>query len=81
MSDLISRKALLEDIKKYVSGTPLQEMFETIVDNQPTAYNVDGIVKELEEAKETHEDECGFDEFDYVDYETAISIVKGAVKE
>ncbi len=48
MSDLISRKALVKDIRKHVSGTPLQEMFETIVDSQPTAYDVDKVVERLE---------------------------------
>lgn len=44
MSDLISRKALIADCKKYVKGTPLQEMFETIIDNQPTVCDMDGII-------------------------------------
>ena len=45
--DLISRKALIADCRKYVKGTPLQEMFETIIDSQPTAYDVDGVVEQL----------------------------------
>lgn len=91
MSDLISRKALIADVKKYVSGTPLQEMFETIIDKQPTAYDVDKVVGQLEERKDDNlryaklagntdykkiGHICRSDEDNY-----AIRIVKGGIEE
>lgn len=78
MNDLISRKALLKDIKKYVAGTPLQEMFETIIDNQPTAYDVNKVVEQLENACCTDIDGV---EFPIIDADTAIEIVKGGGKD
>lgn len=52
MSDLISRSALIEDIRKrsYINKA-LCEIFETIIDEQPTAYNPEKVVEELEEMK------------------------------
>ena len=43
MSDLISRSELIEDIKrrKYIDK-PLEEIFETIIDEQPTVEPVRG---------------------------------------
>lgn len=52
--DLISREALIADCKKYVKGTPLQEIFGTIIDMQPIAYNVDKVVEQFESLKQYH---------------------------
>lgn len=48
----------------------------TILNGAPIAYDVDKVVEKLEEAKETHEDECGFDDFEFLDCDIAIDIVK-----
>ena len=80
MNDLISRQALMDDIKRYVAGTPLQEMFETIVDKQPTAYDVDKVVDRLEKLKSIRSmkdyTSTGIIH-DYVDIKEVIEIVKG----
>jgi len=84
MNDLISRKALLKDIKKFVKGTPLQEMFETIVDKQPTAYDVDKVVEKLEGLKHPYKTfSVGYGDLNAFDYyiEKAKEIMKGAVKD
>ena len=84
MNDLISRKALIEDIKKYVSGTPLQEMFETIIDNQPTAYDVDKVVEWLEDDRQQALSMADKSEY-FLGQATLLSrvipLVKGAVKD
>lgn len=47
---LIDVDKLIEDIHKrnYISKA-LSEIFETIIDEQPLAYDVDGVVKEINE--------------------------------
>lgn len=47
---LIDADKLIEDIHKrnYISKA-LSEIFETIIDEQPTAYDVDELLKQLEE--------------------------------
>ena len=54
--DLISRKALLENLRsrKYID-MPLREGFESIVDWQPTAYDVDKVIEKLENRIVQHE--------------------------
>lgn len=49
---LIDANKLIEDIRKrnYISKA-LSEIFETIIDEQPTAYDVDKVVEQLEETK------------------------------
>lgn len=49
---LIDANKLIEDIRKrnYISKA-LSEIFETIIDAQPTAYDVDKVVEQLEETK------------------------------
>lgn len=76
MSDLISRKALIADVKKYVSGTPLQEMFETIIDKQPIAYDVDKVVEKLESIRKD-------ENIRFADQvvSRAINIVKGGLED
>ena len=46
---MIDADKLIEDIRKrnYISKA-LTEIFETIIDEQPTAYDVDKVVEELE---------------------------------
>ena len=47
---LIDADTLIEDISKrnYISKA-LSEIFETIIDERPTAYDVDKVVKEINE--------------------------------
>lgn len=49
---MIDADKLIEDIHKrnYISKA-LSEIFETIIDEQPMAYDVDKVVKQLEELK------------------------------
>lgn len=51
-NDLISRKALIGDMRsrKYIDKA-LCEIFETVVDDSPTAYDVDAVIQELELVK------------------------------
>jgi hypothetical protein len=53
---LIDANKLIEDIRKrnYISKA-LSEIFETIIDEQPTAYDVDKVVEQLEKKIQTHE--------------------------
>lgn len=53
---LIDADKLIEDIHKrnYISKA-LSEIFETIIDEQPTAYDVDKAVEQLEKKIQTHE--------------------------
>ena len=70
MSDLISRSELLKEIEKYkfgaISNNAEREYVKTTILNfiecQPTAYDIDKVVEELEERKALHER--------LVDYET-----------
>ena len=70
MSDLISRSELLKEIEKYkfgaISNNAEREYVKTTILNfiecQPTAYDPDKVVEELEERKALHER--------LVDYET-----------
>lgn len=50
---LIDADALIEDVRKrpYIDKA-LSEIFETIIDEQPTAYDVEKVVEELEEASD-----------------------------
>lgn len=52
-NDLISRKALIEDMRsrKYIDKA-LCEIFETVVDEAPTVRDVDAVCYELEKMKE-----------------------------
>lgn len=53
---LIDANKLIEDIHKrnYISKA-LSEIFETIIDEQPTAYDADKAVEQLEKKIQTHE--------------------------
>lgn len=63
MDDLISRSALLEEFKRELERGRANDPFfdgtlfhytgiKAIIENQPTAYNVEQVVKELEERME-----------------------------
>ena len=59
MGDLISRKAVIELLKKNVSAD-IEEVVVTdknikLIESMPTAYDVEKVVAELENEKERHE--------------------------
>jgi hypothetical protein len=78
MGDLISRKALMEELVKAeeeceeVMCVPSWATALRVIRSQPTAYDVDGVVERLEEEKD--------DGFDSIDVDYAIEIVKGGGK-
>lgn len=77
MSDLISRSALIENIKsrKYIS-TALYEIFATIIDEQPIAYDKEAVVEKLERLPNREADYYYASSNDVIDREDAIEIVK-----
>lgn len=83
MSDLISRKALIAKFEEHKLKTgKMHELFFfdaviAIIDNQPTAYDVDDIANKLKTDTGVWND--GF--FEYITLYQAIAIVKGAVKD
>lgn len=56
-----------------------REYIDRIIDDVPTAFDTNKVIEKFENSKETHEDECGFDDFDYIEYEDAISIIKSSI--
>ena len=81
MGDLISRKYL----KDWITGhcdielkKDLEDIILKIIDNQPTAYDVNKVVEELDKASCHYEcEEQGREDVYMVDLEKAIDIVKG----
>ena len=84
MSDLISRSALIEEMKKaeieYENAMMCPSWWSAfnIISEQPTAYNIDKIIEELE----LHSFELGTDTLPahYVRLHEAIEIVKAGGK-
>lgn len=83
---LVDADKLIEDIHKrnYISKA-LSEIFETIIDEQPTAYDVDKVVEELEAEQQKYKAQAlETDDVDIVfrcaiketTMQTAIDIVK-----
>ena len=91
MSDLISRGVLikaLETAKETCKGLHEYVFFDAVlamVDAQPTAYDADKVVEQLEEARDEllHSTDYNNDIINYcLDwFDMAIEIVKGAVKD
>ena len=53
MGRLIDADALIENIRKrHYIDKALSEIFETIIDEQPTAYDIEKVVAELERVEE-----------------------------
>lgn len=76
MSDLISRSALIEEIKNKMPQGSVRGVFLALVEDIPTAYDVSKVVAELEELKEKSLSSYAYDEI-----KTAIDIVrKGGVE-
>lgn len=83
MSDLISRKSVLDKLKDFSNMYTLEEeariVLETIVrivTEQPTAYGVSKVVAELEEMPNRESDYYYAHSNDVIDREDAIDIVK-----
>ena len=53
MRDLISRSELIKELNKYCGNQRylVSENIREIINNQPTAYDIDKVVEELEEVK------------------------------
>ncbi len=93
MNDLISRQAVIENIRKYADKKFCNGEIElangilkslSIIKKQPTAYDVDEVVEQLKKASyETHEWSDGTSSFNLrmIEEANAIEIVKGAVKD
>lgn len=96
MSDLIYKEYIKKQVQElnpcdygsissyeahYAADDVLRDVLR-IIDDADIAYDVDNVIEELEANIEEHEDECGFDDFSYIDSDTAIAIVKaGGVNE
>ena len=81
---LIDADKLIEDIRKrnYISKA-LSEIFETIIDEQPLAYDVDEVVKEINEWTFNANIDVGDGtvmNHNLIVRDTAIEIVKAGVK-
>lgn len=79
MSDLISRSALKEAFSKNsifekITDARGMNVLE-IIDEQPTAYDVNEVIRKLEKIK-GHYGYYGSEECEYVPYKSAIDIVK-----
>ena len=80
MSRLIDADKLLEELREC---HPLSISYGILSDIEyfPTAYDVDNVVKQLEELKETIYESYGLGNGAYVAVCNAIEIVKGGVEE
>ena len=94
MNDLISRKALMrklffaEDGRKYptrdIDNFPVTvslENLQKIIRDEPTAYDVDKVVKQLKECERYIYDAVSDEDNYVIDTEKTIEIVKGDVKD
>lgn len=61
MSDLISRKALIEDLMEEIPLAENTHIFKDIIENQPTAFDKEKVLDELGEltGEECTLHECG----------------------
>lgn len=84
--DLISRSALLEEIKKQDTSNLTKGLVLQFIEKQPTAYDVEEVVAELEEARKKYQRlcmECDGKEDEAMDihYRNIIRIVRNGGKE
>ena len=87
-NDLISRKALMQEIEKSMNNNPHTEPkvkvnheqehkhFMCLLSKQPTAYDVEKVVAELEKLHNREADYYYANSNDVIDREDAIDIVK-----
>lgn len=80
MSRLIDADELIEYIKAFEIGTSIssdQKEFIDCVNNQPTAFDVNKVVKQLDKASDYYEfDEQGKENVQMINLTEAIEIVK-----
>lgn len=83
MNDLISRKAVLDKLKDFSDMYTLKEEAKVVLEaikemitEQPTAYDVEKVVAELEEMPNREADHYYANSNDVIDREDAIDIVK-----
>jgi hypothetical protein len=86
MSDLISRKALMDVFQEKAddnTGLLRNNMLfaKELVKSMPTAYDVDKVVEQLKECERYIYDAVSDEDNYVIDTEKAIDIVKGAVKD
>ena len=86
MSDLISRKALMDVFQEKAddnTGLLRNNMLfaKELVKSIPTAFDVDKVAKQLKECERYVYDAVSDEDNYVIDTEKAIEIVKGAVKE
>lgn len=80
--DLISRSALLEDFRNTITEQSDIMDWLNMIARQPTAYDVDKVVEQLEESAFIPSDRIGVSELKIIMEEKAIEIVKaGGVNE
>ena len=87
-NDLISRKALMQEIEKSMNNNPHTEPkvkvnheqehkhFMCLLSKQPTAYDVEKVVEELQSLSNAEADYYYANSNDVIDREDAIDIVK-----
>ena len=85
MSDLISRSELIKELNKYCGNQRylVSENIREIINNQPTSYDIDNVVEELEENASrytkkyvTHYGNNGYRDVKAISVNRAIEIVK-----
>jgi predicted unusual protein kinase regulating ubiquinone biosynthesis (AarF/ABC1/UbiB family) len=85
MSDLISRQAVIDILKKNVSKdieeVVIMDKHIKLIESVPNAYSVDAVVAELEKLSNAEADYYYAKSNDVIDRETAIDIVKRGVVE
>lgn len=79
---LIDTDKLIEDIHKrsYISKG-LSEIFETVIDEQPTAFDVDKVVEQLKERSTLSRPVGWSKSYEIVPLKEVIEIVKGESEE
>ena len=75
MSDLISRSELINKIRGIVPGSQDVDFIVRLIENQPTTYNIDKVVEEIEKANQGCCNYCGCDLYS----DDVIEIVKQSV--
>lgn len=77
MSDLISRSALIEEIRKQIFFDDAKDTVLRIINEQPTAYSIDKVVEELLTLNKNYNDGINlYEEVTEIPTEEAIEIVK-----
>lgn len=80
MSRLIDADKLLEELREY-HPLSISHGILSDIESFPTAYDVDKVIEQLEELKETAYESYGLASGAYVAMCNAIKIVKGGVEE